>query len=321
MAVRIAFHTDTSDSRLRLMKQMGVTDVVTGMSPSSADGICSFEDILRLRKKVDDFGLTLSVFEGVPMSDRIKLGLDGRDEDIEKLSESIRNMGRAGVPVLCYNWMVAMNWLRTSTTTPVRGGAQATTYNHAEFQRGPHTEFGEVSEDTLWTALEYFLNAIVPVAEGAGVKLAMHPDDPPLSPIRGMGRIMRSVDNFQRMLDMVPSPNNGLTFCQGCWTELGVDVPTIIKFFGEQEKIHFVHFRNLTGTLENFTESFHDDGKQDMYEAMKAYDEVGFDGPMRPDHAPTMEGENNDRPGYAINGRLLAVGYMKGLCEAIKKSK
>jgi mannonate dehydratase len=148
----------------------------------------------------------------------------------------------------------------------------------------------------------------------------MHPDDPPLSPIRGIGRIMTSSENFQRMFDLVPSPSNGMTFCQGCFTEMGVDIPATITNFASQGKINFTHFRNLTGTVENFTESFHDEGKQDMYAAMKAYHDAGFAGPMRPDHAPTMEGDANDRPAYALQGRLLAVGYMKGLIEAIEKA-
>ena len=229
-------------------------------------------------------------------------------------------MGRAGIPVVCYNWMVAFGWLRTSTTTPVRGGAVATTYDHEEMQRGPLTEHGEVGEDLLWKALEYFLKAVVPVAEESGVKLAMHPCDPPLSPIRGIGRIMTSPENFQRLIDLVPSPNNGLTFCQGCFTEMGVDIAATIHDFGKQGKIFFSHFRNLNGTAAKFTEQFHDDGQQDMYVAMKAYYDAGVEGSIRPDHAPTMEGDDNSHPGYALQGRLLAVGYMRGLMEAIEKA-
>ncbi len=187
-------------------------------------------------------------------------------------------------------------------------------------QRGPLTGYGEVSEDQLWESLEYFLKAVVQVAEEFHVKLAMHPDDPPLSPIRGIGRIMTSPQSFQRLIDLVPSPSNGMTYCQGCFTEMGADIPTTVRQFGEQGRIHFVHFRDLRGTVENFTEIFHDDGQTDMYAAMKAYYDAGVEAPMRPDHAPVMEGESNDNPGYALQGRLLAVGYMRGLIEAIEKS-
>ena len=160
---------------------------------------------------------------------------------------------------------------------------------------------------------------MVPVAEEAGVKLAMHPDDPPRSPIRGIGRIMTSPENFQRMLDLVDSSANGLTFCQGCFTEMNIDVPKWIRHFAGMGKMHFAHYRNINkgGSADHFSETFHDEeGEADMYEAMKAYIESGFSGPMRPDHAPTMEGEGNDHPGYALQGRLMAVGYMKGLMEA-----
>ena len=312
--------SNTSDSQLRFIQQMGVTDVVTSLRAEERGDVWGFEPMLRLRKKVEDAGLTLSVFEGIPVPDRAKLGLPGRDEDIDNYCESLRNMGRAGIPVVCYNWMVAFGWLRTSTTTPVRGGAVATTYDHEEMQRGPLTEHGEVGEDLLWKALEYFLKAVVPVAEESGVKLAMHPCDPPLSPIRGIGRIMTSPENFQRLIDLVPSPNNGLTFCQGCFTEMGVDIAATIHDFGKQGKIFFSHFRNLNGTAAKFTEQFHDDGQQDMYVAMKAYYDAGVEGSIRPDHAPTMEGDDNSHPGYALQGRLLAVGYMRGLMEAIEKA-
>ena len=320
MSIRIGFMSNTSDSQLRFIQQMGVTDVVTSLRAEERGDVWGFEPMLRLRKKVEDAGLTLSVFEGIPVPDRAKLGLPGRDEDIDNYCESLRNMGRVGIPVVCYNWMVAFGWLRTSTTTPVRGGAVATTYDHEEMQRGPLTEHGEVGEDLLWKALEYFLKAVVPVAEESGVKLAMHPCDPPLSPIRGIGRIMTSPENFQRLIDLVPSPNNGLTFCQGCFTEMGVDIAATIHDFGKQGKIFFSHFRNLNGTAAKFTEQFHDDGQQDMYVAMKAYYDAGVEGSIRPDHAPTMEGDDNSHPGYALQGRLLAVGYMRGLMEAIEKA-
>ena len=320
MSIRIGFMSNTSDSQLRFIQQMGVTDVVTSLRAEERGDVWGFEPMLRLRKKVEDAGLTLSVFEGIPVPDRAKLGLPGRDEDIDNYCESLRNMGRVGIPVVCYNWMVAFGWLRTSTTTPVRGGAVATTYDHEEMQRGPLTEHGEVGEDLLWKALEYFLKAVVPVAEESGVKLAMHPCDPPLSPIRGIGRIMTSPENFQRLIDLVPSPNNGLTFCQGCFTEMGVDIAATIHDFGNQGKIFFSHFRNLNGTAAKFTEQFHDDGQQDMYVAMKAYYDAGVEGSIRPDHAPTMEGDDNSHPGYALQGRLLAVGYMRGLMEAIEKA-
>jgi mannonate dehydratase len=310
-----------TETNLKLARQIGASDIVSGVPREALqDGVYQFQPIVIHKKLIEDAGLTWSVIESMPISDRVKLGLEGRDEEIERWMQSLRNVGAAGVPIICYNWMAAFGWLRTSMTTRVRGDALATSYEHAVMQQGPLTEYGEVPESQLWDALDYFLRAVVPVAEEAGVNLAMHPDDPPLSPIRGMGRIMTSPENFQRMIDLVPSPVNGITFCQGCFSEMGIDVPHWIRHFGAQKKLFFVHFRNLRGTAEHFTEMFHDDGDTDMWAAMNAYYDVGFPGPMRPDHVPTLEGEEN-RSGYSLMGRLFAVGYMKGLIEAVEKTR
>ena len=177
-----------------------------------------------------------------------------------------------------------------------------------------------VTEEQLWENLQYFLERVVPVAEEANVKLAMHPDDPPLSPIRGVGRIMRSIENYQRLIDLVPSPVNGIALCQGNFTLMTDDLPGVIRHFGEQDKIFFVHFRDVRGTPEKFVETFHDDGKTDMLACMRAYRDIGFEGVLRPDHVPTMEGDDNDRPGYSSIGRLFAIGYIKGLREAVYAS-
>jgi mannonate dehydratase len=213
--------------------------------------------------------------------------------------------------------MPVFNWSRTSTTTPGRGGALVTGYDHDLMRNAPLTEYGEVPESRLWENLHWFLEQIVPVAEKAGVKLAMHPDDPPLSPIRGLGRIMRSVENYQKLVDLVPSPVNGVCLCQGNFTLMTDDLPAAIRQFGKQNKIFFVHFRDVRGTPEKFVETFHDEGKSDMLACMKAYKEVGFEGVLRPDHVPTMEGDDNSNPAYSAIGRLFAIGYIKGLREAV----
>lgn len=310
-----------TENNLRLATQMGVSDIVTGLPARAEDPVWGFRELLALRKRVEDAGLTLSVIESMHIPDRVKLGLPGRDEDIDNWRKSLRNLGAAGIPIVCYNWMAVLGWLRTSMTERARGGALGTSYEHALMQRGPLTEAGVVPEEQLWTSLRYFLEAVVPVAEEAGVLLAMHPDDPPLSPIRGLGRIMTSVENMQRLIDMVPSPSNGITFCQGCFAEMGIDVPAAIRHFAGQGKMFFAHFRAVHGTAEHFVETFHDEGDTDMFAAMRAYIECGFPGPMRPDHVPTMEGDDNSRPGYSLLGRLFAVGYMKGLIEAVEKTR
>lgn len=174
---------------------------------------------------------------------------------------------------------------------------------------------GPISEEELWASLEYFLRRVLPVAEKANVKLAMHPDDPPLSPIRGVGRIMRSIENYQRLLDISASPMNGITLCQGNFTLMTSDLPSEIRRFGK--KIFFVHFRDVKGTPSRFEETWHDAGQTDMLACMRAYKDIGFNGVLRPDHVPTVEGDSNQNAGYSAFGRLYAIGYIRGLREAV----
>ncbi len=302
----------------KLARQAGV-DYAVGLLPKDdgPDRPWDFMPLMRLKKRYEDAGYELAVIESSPPMQKIRLGLPDRDEEIEWFNTLLRNMGALDIPVLCYNFMTVFGWLRTSTAITGRAGSLVTGYNHDVMRNAPLTEYGIVPEERLWENFAYFLEHVLPTAEKAKVKLALHPDDPPLSPIRGIGRIMRSVEAFQRVIDLVPSEYNGLTLCQGNFTLMTDDLPGVIRNFGRQGKIFFVHFRDVRGTPENFVETFHEDGQTNMLACMRAYKEIGFEGVLRPDHVPTLEGDSNDTPGYSNVGRLLAIGYITGLREAV----
>jgi mannonate dehydratase len=251
--------------------------------------------------------------------DKVKLGLPGKDEEIENFITLMRNLARIDVRIICYNWMPVINWARTDFERKGRGDALVTAFDYDAIKNMPLTEHGTVSPETMWKNLEYFLNAVVPEAERNGIRLALHPDDPPVPAIRGISRIMTSAKAFKKLVELVPSSSNGLTLCQGTFATMGEHIPSVIRYFGTRDKIFFVHFRDIRGDKWKFEETFHDEGKTDMYEAMKTYFEVGFKGPMRPDHVPTVAGDNNDHPGYSELGTLFAIGYIKGLIEAAAK--
>jgi mannonate dehydratase len=306
----------------RLCRQAGVEHAVGGLpvidtrSPS-ADQPWDYLPLLRLREGYRAAGFELAVIEARPPLNKAKRGLPGRDEEIASVCTLLENMGKLGIPVWCYEWMTDFNWLRTCTEVRGRGDSLVSGFDAAMLAGAPPTELGPISEQQLWETLEYFLRAVIPVAERANVRLAMHPDDPPLSPIRGVGRIMRSVDNFQRLLNLVPSAYSGITLCQGNFTLMTDDLPSVIRRFGHQNKIFFVHFRDVRGTPEKFVETWHDEGQTDLLACMQAYREVGFDGPLRPDHVPTVDGDSNEHPGYSAYGRLYALGYIRALRDAV----
>jgi mannonate dehydratase len=260
-------------------------------------------------------GFTMVAIEDTVPMDRIRLGLEGRDEDLDAIVQQLEAMGNLGIGVLCYNWMAVSSWSRTSVELRSRGGARVTGFSRAEAGALPQIAPSAVSAEAMWDALAYFLKEVAPVAERNGVRLGMHPDDPPVPELRGVPRIMGSADAFRRLLGLHPSPANGITFCQGNFGLMSEDVPALIREFAAS--IPFAHFRNVRGTADNFVETFHDDGQLDMAACMRAYRDIGFDGPLRPDHVPTLAGEPNHRPGYEVLGRLFALGYIRGLGQAV----
>lgn len=301
----------------RLARQAGVDLAVGGLpfdTLQAGERVCDLAPLTRMKAVYEEGGFSLRVIEARPPLNLAKRGLPGRDAEIDVVCTLLTNMGKLGIPVWCYEWMTDFNWVRTNMAKPSRGGSVVTAFNIADVPANL-TDQPPISEEELWTNLAYFLERVLPVAEKAGVKLSMHPDDPPLSPIRGVGRIMRSVPNYKRLLSLSDSPMNTITLCQGNFTLMTDDLPAAIRSFGP--KISFVHFRDVEGVPEAFHETWHDAGKTDMLACMKAYRDIGFSGVLRPDHVPTVEGDSNENAGYSAFGRLYAIGYIRGLREAV----
>jgi mannonate dehydratase len=310
--------TPLSDENLQLAAQCGVTDVVHRYP---GDDLAALR---AARQRIAGFGLTLAVVEGYLPIELIKLGCDDGRE-IGLMKDLIRNMAEVGIPLLCYNFMSGTDWVRTRLDAPERGGAKVTAFALAEANAAVRLGYQPndrrldelargLTPARLWDNLERMLNELLPVAESCGVTLAMHPDDPPLPELRGKPRIMHTVGAFERLIQLAPSPANAICFCQGTFAAMGVDIPESIRRLGKH--IKYVHFRDVRGSRESFAETFHDNGPTDMAAAMRAYREIGFTGPMRPDHVPQLVGEDDGEPGYTMLGRLFAYGYIRGLMHA-----
>lgn len=306
-----------SDTNLRLLKQIGVDDYVYYRMEGMP---VELSDLAAIKMTVERAGLRLSVVEGGPLIDRIVLGKEGRDEQIEQYKKGLLNMGKLGIRVLCYNFMPQIcndaMVVRTNYKFHERGGAMTGQFRLADVMPDTvqHDERATTDEQ-MWDNLAYFLKRIVPIAEAAEVKLAMHPDDPPLSPICGLARIMRSVQNFDRLLNITPSEVNGVTLCQGCFAEMGCDIPSVIRHYSG--RIHFVHFRDVRGTPTDFYETFPDNGPTDLIAALRMYKEIGYDGFIRVDHVPLLATERGTYNGYGLQGHIFAIGYLKGLMQPI----
>lgn len=320
--------TPLNDTHLRLAAQIGVEEIVY----YDMNGLHLDAPTLReLRIRIEDLGMRLGAVEGGPRMDKIVVPKPGRDEQIEAFKRDLERMGKAGIPLLCYNFMPwGLRVARTRYDLVERGGALTSGFDWDEFVDSPPTPEGTTTPEQMWDSLEYFLRRVIPAAEASGVRLALHPDDPPLTPMRGLARIFTTVEAFERLVSLVPSECNAITFCQGCFSAMNVDIPATIRRLGKW--IRYVHFRDVVGSPRKFRETFHDNGRTDMVAAMRAYHEIGFDGPMRPDHVPLLAGEPGHyvdnyggsgefsrigpASGYTMLGRLFAVGYMRGLIQA-----
>ena len=343
MTMRLALGQlpDATDDLLAFARQLGLTGIQLNTPRLPGDREWAYEDLLALRLRCEAVGLRLEAIENIPNAfyERAMLGLPGRDEEIEHVQATIRNLGRAGIPILGYHFMPASVW-RTSVASPGRGGAIVTAFDldvatdparasevhiarrdHRRddpFVRAAQFDLGvELDDDAMWANYRYFMEAIVPVAEDSNVRLALHPDDPPVPRLGGVARLFRSVDGLRRAVAAMPSRYSGLDLCLGTVSEMGGEAAVLeaIDAFGPGGHIVYVHLRDVQGTVPRFEECFLGEGNYDPLRVLRALRRVGFESFILDDHVPRLIGDSD----YMHRGRAHAIGYIQGLLRAVRE--
>jgi mannonate dehydratase len=318
MKLSFLFFGNNPDEKWQLCRQMGIEYAIAKLAPelTHEPSIDNLDSFARSKAIYEENGFKLIGLEGDQFDmHRIKLGLPGREADVEKYCRMLENMGQLGVNLLCYNFM-ATGWYRTHTNLVERGGAIVSGFSYESAKQEPNSPWGTFSESQIWENYQWFIEQIMPVAEANGVKMALHPDDPPISPVNGIARILTSSAAIDKALSFSNSPSHGLTFCQGTYVTMGEDIEQIASKW--KDKINFIHIRDVVGTPEDFRETFHDNGPTDMAKMMRLYHSFNLNIPLRSDHVPTMAGETNEHFGYEMKGNLFGIGYIKGLMDAVK---
>jgi len=336
--IRVGVRTRSlDDERLRFVRQLGATDVFidhadTAEEPDEfndrvasttvavgPDAMPSVDELVAARERVEDAGLRLAGIQSLPYSlyGDIMFGRDGREAALAQITTLIENLGAADVPILGYQWNPRGVVPMRTSPVELRGGASGTGFDLAEIEDPDGLAPGldrAYTEAEFWDNYEWFLDRVLPVAEDAGVDLALHPVDPPgLASLGGIPRLFRDVESFERAMDLVPSDNHGLKLCLGCFSEMGADVDAVLRRFGERDDIVFVHFRDVVGEVPRFHETFVDEGNFDTTAAVRTLRDVGFDGVVIPDHVPEMAGDTD----WRHRGRAFTVGYLRGVIDSV----
>lgn len=340
MRVAVGQVSQLTDEVLAFARQLGVSGMQMNTPALPGAHRWEYADVVALRTRCEAYGLRLEAIENVHLDfyDKVMLGLPGRDEQIEHYCATIRNIGRAGIPILGYHFMPNSVW-RTARSPVGRGGALVTSFDMAAVEEQqdtvlvarpdrsgsddpfdtqgiiPAAEY-QLSEPEMWANYTYFIKAVIPVAEEVGVKLALHPDDPPVESLGGIARLFRNFDGFKRAMEIADSDAWGLDLCLGCWSEMGGEraVMEAIDYFGPRGKILYVHFRDVQGTVPKFAECFIGEGNFNAANVMRSLQRVGFTGFLLDDHVPFMVNDTD----YGHRGRAHAIGYIQGLLAALE---
>jgi mannonate dehydratase len=319
---------DHSEPTLRALAAFGVKNICSGHLSRDMDKEWSVDALTRLRQHVESFGIKLdavplpmasSEISKAEMPEMLLAKDPERDRALDDICTMIRNAGRAGIPMVKYN-LTFIGVVRTARVTG-RGGASYSAFDYSiAKQEPPLTKAGKITEEIYWDRITYILKRIVPVAEEAKVKLALHPQDPAMPKgkgWRGVETVLGSPAGLKRFVETVPSPYHGLNFCQGTVSEMlekpGEQIYDVIRDFGRRGKIFNVHFRNIRGGFLKFQETLPDDGDVDMPRALRVYREIGFDGMIMPDHVPQIAGDERGQKAFAF-----CFGYIQALLQTLR---
>ena len=303
------------DLTWRLAPCCGVSKGVIRLPEDDEFDLTSLPALKSVCERFRASGIEPLIVEPLPnaLHDHIKLGDGMRDESIEKFIKLLGNLREVGITTVCFNFMAHYGWTRTSKELPERGGSLVTGFRLDDFEDDGFV----LTAEKLRENFDYFIRAVLPEAEKADVRLALHPDDPPLCELGKVARMFTSLEKIKSTVDRYDSPYFGVTFCQACYQLMGEDLENAIRTLAD--KIFFVHFRNVRGTKTDFSETYHDNGDIDMAKAIRLYTKYCPDSArdilIRVDHVPTLPFETGNRDGYDALGRLFAIGYLKGLLD------
>lgn len=346
MKMTFRWYGDDDPVTLANIRQIpGMTGIVSAIYDVPVGEVWPRDKIRALRDKIEAHGLTIEVIESVPVHEDIKLGKPSRERLTDNYCRTLENLGAEGIKVVCYNFMPVFDWTRTDLVKELPDGSNALSFDAAtaaaidlsqgislpgwdasykpEELKALLAEYAAVDAEALFANLRWFLERVIPVAEKAGIRMAIHPDDPP-RPIFGLPRIVKNRDDLARILDVVDSPSNSLTLCTGSLgADLKNDLVAMVREFSGRGRIAFAHLRNVkTSEAGDFCEVAHlsSEGSVDLGEVVRAYHDTGFDGYFRPDHGRMIWGETG-KPGYGLYDRALGAVYVNGLWEGVAKEK
>lgn len=315
MRIAVGQFSELTEEQLAFAVQCGAKDIQLNTPRLPGTERWEYEDLKDLADRTAAYGLRLICIENVPISfyDKIMTGAEGREQQLENMQAIVRNMGKAGIPILGYHWMPNGVW-RTSFETKLRGGATANEFR-MNLAKTELTHGRVYTEEEIWANYDWYLERMLPVCEEVGVRMALHPDDPPVPMLGGVARIFTGFEGFKRAMDTHPSKMHGLDFCHGCWSEMrnGAGILEAIEHFGKDGRILYVHMRDVQGCADDFQECFLGEGNSNIPAVLRRLKSVGFNGFILDDHVPFLVNDSS----WGHRGRALSTGYIAGVLATI----